>query len=140
MPACYVTGFAQGGGAILNCAVNDVVSQGDVCDRLRQTEGLETLVLRCQPNPSLVEGNRDQEMKALQAFIEAPWMLLQAALGIPNCAQLRVVLELPQPTTDLTKSIESFWSCWLAAQNFDAEDTQCKVELRLLTEVPTGES
>jgi hypothetical protein len=68
MPACYVTGFAQGGGAILNCTVNDVVSQGDVCDRLRQTEGLETLVLRCQPSPSLVEGNRDQEMKALQAF------------------------------------------------------------------------
>jgi hypothetical protein len=140
MPACYVTGFAQGGGAILNCTVNDVVSQGDVCDRLRQTEALETLVLRCQPNPSLVEGNRDQEMKALQAFIEAPWMLLQAALGIASCAQIRVVLELPQPTTALTKSIGSFWSCWLESQNFEAEDTQRKVELHFLTEAPADAS
>jgi hypothetical protein len=140
MPACYVTGFAQGGVAILNCTVNDVVSQGDVCDRLRQTEALETLVLRCQPNPSLVEGNRDQEMKALQAFIEAPWMLLQAALGIASCAQIRVVLELPQPTTALTKSIGSFWSCWLESQNFEAEDTQRKVELHFLTEAPADAS
>ncbi|MDG1065100.1 MAG: hypothetical protein P8O91_02695 [Luminiphilus sp.] len=140
MSACYVTGLAQGGVKILSCPVSDAVSQGDTCDRLRQAEGLETLLLRCELDPSLVEGNRDQEIEALQAFIEAPWVLLQAVLAIPSCAQLRVVLELPQPTTELMQSIGSFWSCWLESKNLAADATQGKVELRFLSETRAGES
>ena len=97
MSACHVTGCAQGGIKVLSCAVSDALSQGDACDQLRQVEPLETLVLQCKPSSSLVEGCRDDEVEALQAFIEAPWMLLQAVLGIASHDALKVTLELPQP-------------------------------------------
>lgn len=132
MSACFVMGCAQGGITVLSCTVNDALSQGDACDQLRQAEPLETLILSCKPSTSLVEGRRDDEVEALQAFIEAPWMLLQAALGMGSHEALKVVLELPQPTTVLTKSVGAFWSCWLESANLSSDFTQTEVELRFI--------
>lgn len=140
MSACHVTGCTQGGIKVLSCAVSDALSQGDACDQLRQAEPLETLVLRCQPSSSLVEGCRDDEVEALQAFIEAPWMLLQAVLGIASHDALKVTLELPQPTTVLTKSVGAFWSCWLESRNLPLDSTQTEVELRFIAESSAGAS
>ena len=134
MSACQVTGHARGGKTVLNCRVNNTLSQGSTCDQLRQVEPLASLVLRCEPSQSLIEGNRDYEIEALQAFIEAPWMLLQAVLGMAQHAELKVVLELPSPTTPLTKSINAFWSSWLESRDLSNSASPKAVELRFLSE------
>jgi hypothetical protein len=134
MSVCSVEGHARGGKTVLNCSAGDALSQGDACDRLRQAEPLELLVLRCEPCSSLTGISRDGELEALQAFIQAPWMLLQAVLGISTQAGLKVVLELPRPTNELTQSVAAFWSCWLESRDFSNKPEVCKVQLRFLSE------
>jgi hypothetical protein len=140
MSACLVTGCARGGKTVLNARVTDVLSQGDACDRLRQSEPLSLLVLRCEHHSSLTESGREHELETLQSFIEAPWMLLQTALGLASHASLRVVLELPPPTDALTKSIAAFWSCWVESRDFPPGNSACEVELRSLSELSAGGS
>ncbi|WP_435214773.1 hypothetical protein ACMAY6_04370 [Luminiphilus sp. nBUS_16] len=138
MSACLVTGCARGGKTVLSSRVTDALSQGDACDRLRQSEPLALLVLRCEQHSPLIEPGRQHELETLQSFIEAPWMLLQTALGLASHAGLKVVLELPQPTDALTKSVAAFWSCWLESRDFPTGTSACEVELRSLSEPPAG--
>ncbi len=67
-------------------------------------------------------------------------MLLQAVLGIASHDALKVTLELPQPTTVLTKSVGAFWSCWLESRNLPLDSTQTEVELRFIAESSAGAS
>ena len=140
MSACLVTGCARGGKTVLNARVTDALSQGDACDRLRQSEPLQLLVLRCEQHSLPKEPGRQHELETLQSSIEAPWILLQTALTLASHAGLRIVLELPSPTDALTKSIAAFWSCWVESRDFPPGTSACEVELRSLSEPSAGVS
>ena len=113
MAGFYLIGYDSQGVVVVEQFVNGTITEGQTCDRLRQSPNLAKAVIRFAADVDLDLADPDHELLMIRTYLRSPWVVVNALASLAEGQGLDLVIELPEHGSPLMVSVKAFWSAWV---------------------------